>query len=543
MKKNREDVELVEIPGNAAAPAPGRRTLASAIPARAPRGSANHADALPPSPRRMGEPGVPGALVQDQRHGDADVDLVGRLSGLGDPGALGSSARRPVQRKLTRGASEGTDTPAEASAIAAAGTAGTASPLPFLAELQRAMRPHDVSSVRAHIGGHAAAAAARLNADAYASGEDVVLPPNADLRLVAHEAAHVLQQRSGVVAAGLGAHGDAHERHADAIADRVVRGEPVGELMAPGALGATASAAAVQRHILEDGSTDQCYAALDDARAALFIKYPVLKDFAAIEPDVGRTLETTLSNAFALESKTTLKDVATTATPHIAIGERHTAMATRTMLMKSFPQLRDIGVTVFVAELMDGEIGKKLESLVAMYASGAADDEAKARYAKLAVEAKAFLGMTLEACLHSGYARASTELKPYLVEAMEMQEVMGGRRPITVVALALSAIGAGLLVKLGDIHCGKGVNRASDEALEMRDPAFAATIATAGAQHGKTVTLIGGAHLKGGRATSLPAELQKRDLAHWKIDDSNREDDPKPPEPGDQESDDDLDDE
>ena len=42
---------------------------------------------------------------------------------------------------------------------------------------------------------------------------------------VAHEVAHVIQQRGGVrIAGGVGTAGDAHEQHADAVADLVVRG-------------------------------------------------------------------------------------------------------------------------------------------------------------------------------------------------------------------------------------------------------------------------------------------------------------------------------
>jgi len=52
---------------------------------------------------------------------------------------------------------------------------------------------------------------------------------------VAHEAAHVIQQRGGVqLKGGVGEAGDAYERQADEVADRVVQGESAEELLGPG---------------------------------------------------------------------------------------------------------------------------------------------------------------------------------------------------------------------------------------------------------------------------------------------------------------------
>src|SRR5678810_542863 len=67
-----------------------------------------------------------------------------------------------------------------------------------------------------------------------------------DLHTAAHEAAHVVQQRGTVqLKGGIGETGDAYERHADAVADRVVQGAPAGDLLdqmaSPGA-GSTAGA-------------------------------------------------------------------------------------------------------------------------------------------------------------------------------------------------------------------------------------------------------------------------------------------------------------
>jgi hypothetical protein len=64
-----------------------------------------------------------------------------------------------------------------------------------------------------------------MGAEAYATGNHVVLGGRSDLHTVAHEAAHVVQQRGGVqLKGGVGAAGDAYEQHADQVADQVVRG-------------------------------------------------------------------------------------------------------------------------------------------------------------------------------------------------------------------------------------------------------------------------------------------------------------------------------
>ncbi len=138
-------------------------------------------------------------------------------------------------------------------AIAAQGTAGGGHSLPHLAEIQRGFGHHDVSAVRAHVGGAAAEAAAAIGARAYATGNDVAFAAAPDLHLAAHEAAHVVQQRGGVrLSAGVGRVGDEYERHADAVADAVVRGESAQALLDGMAHRAAAGGAAVQRVTDED---------------------------------------------------------------------------------------------------------------------------------------------------------------------------------------------------------------------------------------------------------------------------------------------------
>ncbi|WP_325312069.1 eCIS core domain-containing protein [Longimicrobium sp.] len=128
---------------------------------------------------------------------------------------------------------------------AQAGLRGTGAPLPHGEAIQRAFGRHDLSSVRAHVGGEAAAAAGSIGARAYASGGRVAFRESPTLRTAAHEAAHVVQQRGEIgFADGIGRAGDRHERHADAVAERVEQGrsaEPLLDAYAPRAAAAASS--------------------------------------------------------------------------------------------------------------------------------------------------------------------------------------------------------------------------------------------------------------------------------------------------------------
>jgi len=115
---------------------------------------------------------------------------------------------------------------------AARGLDGPAAALPHLGSIQRAFGHHDVSGVSAHVGGPAAEASRSVGAEAYATGNHVAFAVAPSLHTAAHEAAHVVQQRAGVhLKGGVGAAGDPHEQHADAVADRVVAGGSVESLL------------------------------------------------------------------------------------------------------------------------------------------------------------------------------------------------------------------------------------------------------------------------------------------------------------------------
>ncbi|HEY0193650.1 MAG TPA: DUF4157 domain-containing protein [Kofleriaceae bacterium] len=142
---------------------------------------------------------------------------------------LATPAGKPAQPV---GAAAGSDAAVHASAQD--GIATPSSSLPHADAIQRSFGSHDISGIQAHAGPEAAASAGAMGAQAYATGNHVVLGGATDLHTVAHEAAHVVQQRAGVqLKGGVGAAGDAHEQHADEVANRVVRGESAEDLLAP----------------------------------------------------------------------------------------------------------------------------------------------------------------------------------------------------------------------------------------------------------------------------------------------------------------------
>ena len=95
---------------------------------------------------------------------------------------------------------------------------------------------HDFSSVRVHTGARAEESTSALQANAYALGRNIVFahgrynPASADgLHLMAHELAHVVQQKSAPAPGPqtdleVSAPGDSAEREAEAAADRVAGG-------------------------------------------------------------------------------------------------------------------------------------------------------------------------------------------------------------------------------------------------------------------------------------------------------------------------------
>ncbi len=157
----------------------------------------------------------------------------------------------PVQHKGGGGA------PEDVHAAAAHGIASGGGALPHLDAIQQSFGKHDVSGVQAHTGQAAEQASQAMGAEAYATGDHVAFAGAPDMHTVAHEAAHVVQQRAGVsLEGGVGQSGDAYEQHADKVADAVVKGESAEGLldqMAGGASGGATQSKAIQRKTVSGG--------------------------------------------------------------------------------------------------------------------------------------------------------------------------------------------------------------------------------------------------------------------------------------------------
>lgn len=181
--------------------------------------------------------------------------------------ALGQFEPSSVQRRA-----EGLSglQPAEVQAHAARGRRGGGQVLPYLDVLERAFAPHQLGTVRAHFGGEAQAASEAIGARAYTRGEDVVFAESSpSLWLVAHEVAHVVQQRAGVaLTGGVGQAGDGYEQQADAVAEAVVRGEPAAELLGQ---------ATPQAHALGAEAEVQCAPGTKKAKKPAAPKPPAVK--------------------------------------------------------------------------------------------------------------------------------------------------------------------------------------------------------------------------------------------------------------------------
>ncbi|HEX2572669.1 MAG TPA: DUF4157 domain-containing protein [Polyangia bacterium] len=142
-----------------------------------------------------------------------------------------------IQRSLEEGgaAPGGAESKSEPERIhdaAAHGISGAGGRLPYLDEIQRSFGKHDVRHIEAHTDSPAAVGAQAMGAEAFTTGEHVAFAGAPSLHTAAHEAAHVIQQRAGVqLKGGIGEVGDRYEQHADAVADRVVRGEPTEALL------------------------------------------------------------------------------------------------------------------------------------------------------------------------------------------------------------------------------------------------------------------------------------------------------------------------
>ncbi len=201
--QRRQDLDAGSSVGASREVAPGKQTLTGSL-AGGEAASASSASAsvqLKAGDWSM-SPGLTSAMgfgVQLKADDDHDHDDVQAIGQLGGPDVAATAER---------------------------GVAGASSELPHADTIQQAFGKHDVSGVRAQVGGEAADASKQLGAQAYATGDRVAFAQAPDLHTAAHEAAHVVQQAAGVhLKDGLGQVGDSYEQHADAVADAVVAGK------------------------------------------------------------------------------------------------------------------------------------------------------------------------------------------------------------------------------------------------------------------------------------------------------------------------------
>src|SRR4051794_21029882 len=153
-------------------------------------------------------------------------------AGPAAPAAVRPAIRAAAKRRDTRSAQTRAARPARRAPLSPApGASGRPLPEALRGELERRFAT-DLGSVRVHSADVAAESAAALGARAYTLGEDIVMargafrPLTRDGRtLVAHEVAHVVQQRRG----GPAARGAGVERAAHDAARRFADGAgPVG---------------------------------------------------------------------------------------------------------------------------------------------------------------------------------------------------------------------------------------------------------------------------------------------------------------------------
>ncbi|MCG8424913.1 MAG: DUF4157 domain-containing protein [Proteobacteria bacterium] len=202
-------------------------------------GAAETGDRETSAPATAGTPGVVQAkcpACEARAAGNA-----GKAAGesTGAPGADGPGvaqarcpaceARNTVQRKERDKTSSG---PGEMQQVARRGLAGADQPLPHGGRIQTSFGRHDVSGARVQVGGPAAEASRSMGALAFTSGHQIGFRQAPDVRLAAHEAAHVVQQQEGLSLPGnVGQPGDRWENNADQVADAVVAGRSAEPLL------------------------------------------------------------------------------------------------------------------------------------------------------------------------------------------------------------------------------------------------------------------------------------------------------------------------
>jgi hypothetical protein len=179
-------------------------------------------------------------LVQQKRGSDVQLspedDLIGPSAAGGRVQFKTGGSIPPVGPQFqAKGASDTDAAYEETHAIASAGVSGRGAELPHADQIASSFGAHGdtVKGISAHTDDDARSASQALGAQAYATGDSVAFAGAPDLHTAAHEAAHVVQQKGGVqLKGGVGQAGDAYERNADDVADRVVQGKDASDLLA-----------------------------------------------------------------------------------------------------------------------------------------------------------------------------------------------------------------------------------------------------------------------------------------------------------------------
>lgn len=198
--------------------------------------------------------------------------MRGRHDGHGDDSTTSAPAGGPAPGRRSRteaiqrraGASAPSDA-AQVGAIAERGLDG-GDALPHRGMLEQAFGI-DLGDVRAHTTPAAAQASRAIGAEAYTMGSDIAFAsPSPGPELVAHEVAHVVQQRAGAGPSGVGQAGDAYEVEADHAASAVARG---GTTDLASRYDGAGAAGALQRKVV------QRYESAEHAALADGMQYPI----------------------------------------------------------------------------------------------------------------------------------------------------------------------------------------------------------------------------------------------------------------------------
>lgn len=233
----RERAGLVVEPGKQTRSAEGAPSEGGATPGSAFRGNAGNAVGA--------EPGATDWSMSAGLSTAFGIEVGGAASGGGNDAQV---VRRKAVAAPSWAGAAGADASASAARgsnageldVARAGLSGApAASFPHRDAIERSFGTSLPAT--AHTDEAAVSASKQLGADGYALGSQVAFASSSpSLALAAHEAAHVMQATSGVQMHGGDGGSDAYEAHADAVADRVVRGESARELLAVGPVAAPA---------------------------------------------------------------------------------------------------------------------------------------------------------------------------------------------------------------------------------------------------------------------------------------------------------------